>query len=165
MAGCIPKDIMVRASPKGYINKGIFYEYSLKWVQWLGHNDRLKKKNLLLLDAHKSHVYNIAFVRLMVRNNIEVMAIPSHTSHILQPLDSTPFATFRDSMEHQLDRILVHLSRVQNAKARFLESILASMEKVHDNCSTAIRFSQDWHVPNKPQHDQTSCTWALSCHR
>ena len=90
----IPKDVIVKASPKGYINKGIFYEYSLKWVQWLRCNDRLKK-NLLLLDVHKSHIYNIAFVRLMVCNNIEVMAIPSHTSHVLQPLDSTPFVTFK----------------------------------------------------------------------
>ena len=79
----MPKDVMVKASPKGYISKGIFYEYSLKWVQWLRCNDRLKKKNLLLLDVHKSHIYNIAFVRLMVCNNIEVVAIPSHTSHVL----------------------------------------------------------------------------------
>ena len=90
-----PKDVMVKASPKGYINKGIFYHYSLKWVQWLKCNDRLKKKNLLLLDAHKSHIYNIDFVRLMVCNNIEVMAIPSHTWHVLQPLDSIPFTTFK----------------------------------------------------------------------
>ena len=98
----IPTGIMVKASPKGYINKGIFYEYSLKWVQWLRHNDRLRKKNILLLDAHKSHIYNIAFVRLMVHNNIEVMAIPSHTSHVLQPLDSTPFATFKTAWNTNL---------------------------------------------------------------
>ena len=90
----IPKDILVRTSPKGYINKGIFYKYSLKWVQWLRQNERLKK-NLLLLDMHESHIYNIQFVGLMVCKNIEVMAIPSHTPHVLQPLDSTPFATFK----------------------------------------------------------------------
>lgn len=90
-----PADIMVRASQKGCINKGILHEYSLKWIQWLHYNGCLAKKNLLLLDAHKSHINNIQFLILMVCNNIEVMAIPSHTSHILQPLDSTPFVNFK----------------------------------------------------------------------
>ena len=92
--GC-PPDIMLQASTKGYINKGIFYEYALKWVGWLRCNKRLDKVNLLLIDAHKSHIYNLHFIRLMVRNNIKVLAIPSHTSHIIQPLDSTPFANFK----------------------------------------------------------------------
>ena len=95
-------DIMVRASVKGYINKGIFYEYSLKWIQWLCRNKCLHKKQLLLLDAHKSHIYNIRFIRLMVHNNIEVMAIPAHTSHVIQPLDSTPFANFKTNWNNNL---------------------------------------------------------------
>ena len=91
--GC-PPDIMLQASTKGYISKGIFYEYALKWVGWLRHNKRLDKVNLLLLDAHKRHIYNLHFIRLMVRN-IQVLVIPAHTSHIIQPLDSTPFANFK----------------------------------------------------------------------
>ena len=31
----------------------------------------------------------------MVANNIKVLAIPGHTSHVLQPLDSTPFANLK----------------------------------------------------------------------
>ena len=53
-------DIVIRASVKGYINKGIFDEYSPKWIQWLCRNHCLHKKNFLLLDAHKSHIYNTA---------------------------------------------------------------------------------------------------------
>ena len=30
-----------------------------------------------------------------MENNIEVLAIPAHTSHVIQPLDSTPFANFK----------------------------------------------------------------------
>ena len=92
--GC-PPDIMLHASTKGYINKGIFYEYALRWVGWLRCNKRLEKTNLVLLDAHKSHIYNLCFIHLMVRNKIEVLAIPAHTSHVLQLLDSTPFANFK----------------------------------------------------------------------
>ena len=43
----------------------------------------------------KTTFYNLCFIHLMVNNKIEVLAIPAHTSHILQPLDSTPFANFK----------------------------------------------------------------------
>ena len=78
-------DVMVCASVKGYINKAIFYEYSIKWVSYLHHHKRLDRKNLLLLDAHKSHIYNLRFIRLMVKNNIEVLAIPSHITCATTP--------------------------------------------------------------------------------
>ena len=38
----------------------------------------------------------------MKENNIHVMAIPPHTSHILQPLDSTPFAQFKCNWQAKL---------------------------------------------------------------
>ena len=38
----------------------------------------------------------------MIKNGIEVLAIPAHTSHILQPLDSTPFANFKTAWNNSL---------------------------------------------------------------
>ena len=32
----------------------------------------------------------------MNKNNIEVLALPSHTTHCLQPLDDVPFAIFKN---------------------------------------------------------------------
>ena len=83
------RDVIVHASPKGYINKDIFFEYAECWVQYLRRKSRLDKTNIHLLDAHKSHIYNLKFIRLMVENNIEVLAIPAHRSHVIQPLDFT----------------------------------------------------------------------------
>ena len=51
--------------------------------------------NLLITDSHKSHKYNVAFFDYMKANNVHVMAISSHTSHIVQALDSTQFAQFK----------------------------------------------------------------------
>ena len=53
------------------------------------------RPHLLLLDAHKSHVYNIHFLKLMLEFIIGVLAIPSHTSHKIQPLDNAPFVNFK----------------------------------------------------------------------
>ena len=68
---------------------------------------RLRKKNLLLYDVHKLHKYNLYFLRLMVTNNIKVLAIPGHTSHILQPLYSTSFANFKTAWNQSLSQYLV----------------------------------------------------------
>ena len=87
-----PVRVMVRASVNGWINKDIFLEYATRWL----HNWKLlDRPHLLLLDAHKSHVYNIWFLKLMKEINIGVLAIPSHTSHKIQPLDDAPFAKFK----------------------------------------------------------------------
>ena len=101
-----PPNVTVRASPKGWINKDVFLNYAVRWVHWLKRNQRLGKPHLLLLDAHKSHIYNLPFLLLMTANKIEVLAIPGHTSHILQPLDSTPFANFKTNWNIQLREYL-----------------------------------------------------------
>ena len=66
----------------------------------------IRKKNLLLLDAHISHIYNLIFIRLMTKNGIEVLAIPVKTSYILQTLDSTPFANFKTALNNSLIELL-----------------------------------------------------------
>ena len=40
----------------------------------------------------------------MISNNIEVLTIPPHTSHLLQALDSVPFVQFKKYWENNLHR-------------------------------------------------------------
>ena len=101
--GKVPKDweqgapvgVMVRASPTGWINRNLFLEYATRWVRWLKSWKLLDHPHLLLLDANKSHVYNLHFIQLMIEMDIHVLAIPPHTSHKVQPLDNAPFANFK----------------------------------------------------------------------
>ena len=50
------------------------------------------KQHLLLMDSHNSHTFNNQFLKLMNDNKIVVLAFPSHTTHVMQPLDDVPFA-------------------------------------------------------------------------
>ena len=43
----------------------------------------------------QGHLYNLPFYEAMISNNIEVLTIPPHTSHLLQALDSVPFTQFK----------------------------------------------------------------------
>ena len=85
----------IAATMKGYITKHKFHEYGICFVHFLNMHNLLNQEHLLIVDSHKSHVYNVAFFEEMLENNIHVLAIPPHTSHIVQALDSTPFAQFK----------------------------------------------------------------------
>ena len=91
----VPVGVRVAATSKGYITKQKFHEYGVQFVCWLKTYFLLDRPHLLIIDSHKSHIYNVAFFDCMKANNIHVMAIPTHTSHIVQALDSTPFAQFK----------------------------------------------------------------------
>ena len=97
-----PVGVMVHASENGWNNKEIFLEYATRWVHYLKSWKLLDRPHLLLLDAHKSHVYNICFINLIKEFNIHVLAIPSHTSHKIQPLDDAPFANLKKAWNSNL---------------------------------------------------------------
>ena len=97
-----PGDILLSATTKGYIMKSHFHQYGVHFIKFLKHEGLANRKNLLIIDGHKSHLYNLLFYEAMRANGIEVLTIPPHTSHVLQPLDSIPFAQFKINWEKNL---------------------------------------------------------------
>ena len=86
-----PGDVRVAATTRGYITKAKFHEYGLRFARYLRQQELNDRPHMLIVDSHSSHLYNLPFYQVMKANNIHVFTIPPHTSHILQPLDSTPF--------------------------------------------------------------------------
>ena len=87
-----PQGARVAATTNGYITKSKFHEYAIRFVLFLKRNGLMDRTHLLIIDSHKSHVYNYPFLQYMLSNNMQVMTIPDHCSHIVQPLDNVPFA-------------------------------------------------------------------------
>ena len=81
------KNAHVMATQSGYINREKFYDYGVKFVQYLEGKERLDKPNLLFFDGHKSHVSNWPFRDLMKRNNIRVLCLPPKCTTFIQPAD------------------------------------------------------------------------------
>ena len=90
------------ATEKGYIMKSQFHEYGLSFIKYLKADGLVDKTNLLILDGHKSHLYNLPFYEVMRANNVKILTILPHTSHIIQPLNSVPFTQFKKSWENHL---------------------------------------------------------------
>ena len=110
-----PRDIQLSATTKGYITKSRFHQYSVHFIKYLKKEGLANKKNLLIVNGHKSHLYNLPFYKAMRANGIEVLTIPPHTWHVLQPLDSVPFTQFKKNWEKNLRRYnTMHSGRLLN---------------------------------------------------
>ena len=79
--GCVSNTLFVH-SDSGWINADLF----LEWFKFFINNIPPTRPVVLIQDGHSSHV-SIELVELACENNIHLLCLPSHTSHILQPLD------------------------------------------------------------------------------
>ena len=92
-----PGNMKITATERGYIMKSKFHEYSLHFVKFLKANGLVDKTNLLIIDGHKSHLYNLSLYEAMRANNIEILTILPHTSHLLQWVPFTQFKKYWES--------------------------------------------------------------------
>ena len=103
----VPTGYMIRGSSSRYINAKLFQEYGEHFVHFVTEKKILTRdrKVLLLLDMHKSHLFNLGFMEFMRGHNVEVCCFPPHCTHVLQPLDDMPFALFKAEYQRQLLQI------------------------------------------------------------
>jgi len=79
------KGISCTSTKSGYIDTEVFLEF-------LAHFQSLRakiagKKCILLLDGHNSH-FSIEAIEYAMNNDIEMICLPPHSSHRMQPLDT-----------------------------------------------------------------------------
>ena len=61
-----------------------------------------KNKHLLVLDGHNSHV-TLEVVKSTMDFGLDIISLPSHTSHALQPLDVNYFKPFKSTFRQIRD--------------------------------------------------------------
>nr|XP_047135287.1 MFS-type transporter clz9-like [Hydra vulgaris] len=84
-ASKFPLGTKVHCSQSGYIDQEIFIAYLHHFNEFCTKVNG--KKVLLFLDGHKSHV-TIEAIELAIKMDIEIICIPPHSTHRLQPLDT-----------------------------------------------------------------------------
>ena len=98
-----PPGTIVRLSESRYVNKDLF-------LQWLEHCCKHVKewngKALLVLDGHGSHTLNLDELLYSAEHGVEIVSMPPHTSHYLQPLDKVHFKPLK---EHYKEAVCIHL--------------------------------------------------------
>ncbi len=97
---------IIRCSLNGYINKTLFLDYLDLWLDWLTEKGQLGngQRHLLLIDGYSSHTNNYPIIHTIRQNQVAVLLLPSHASHVLQPLDKNPFSGFKDYWSLYLEK-------------------------------------------------------------
>lgn len=73
---------LFECSENGWINQGLY----LKWFKFFLANIPPARPVLLIEDGHASHI-TLEVIRLARENDVHLLCIPAHTTHLLQPLD------------------------------------------------------------------------------
>ena len=116
----------VRASESGYISTKLFADYGEKFVQFLRESNLMTPgiKHVVLLDLHKSHLFNSSYMEYMQANNIEVCLFPPHCTHILQPLDDLPYAMLKRKFQKELISFNLQVAGEKLSKQQFFRVLI-----------------------------------------
>ena len=87
--GAVP-GTMFRCTSNGWINQNIF----LEWFSFFISSIPLARPVLLILDGHSSHM-TVEVIEMAQNNGIHMLCLPSHCTHILQPLDVGVFKSLK----------------------------------------------------------------------
>jgi hypothetical protein len=96
------------------------------------------KTRLLICDGHDSHI-NGFFISFCMANDTQLLILPPHTSHMLQPLDVAIFGPLKRALTTAM--MPLHEARLERIqKAEWLEAY----NKARENCFTSRNISSAW---------------------
>jgi len=101
-------DSWATCTSSGFINEIIFLDWLKRFISWLDTKRSKSDIHLLIIDNLKAHLtYDILMTAK--QNNIELLALPSNCTHIIQPLDINLFKCFKGSLRNKLPERITEL--------------------------------------------------------
>lgn len=100
-----PPGTLKLISDSGFINTELFY-------QWIVHFKNFTKPTedapvLLILDNHSSH-RDLQVIQYCRHNHIDLLSLPPHASHKMQPLDIGFFGPLKSSYSRECDKWMIN---------------------------------------------------------
>jgi len=87
-----PPNALYAISEKGYMDGPLF----VRWIEHFLKHAPAERPLLLTCDQHETHMSKDV-VDLCRGNGVEVVCLPSHTTHALQPLDVSLFGPLKEA--------------------------------------------------------------------
>jgi hypothetical protein len=113
----LPRDWKISLSDNGWTTN----ENGVKWIKHFEMHTKNRIKGvyrLLIIDGHESHD-SFEFKRFCQENNIITLCMPSHSSHLLQPLDVGCFSPLKKAYGKQVEDLMrYHINHI--TKLEFL---------------------------------------------
>jgi hypothetical protein len=141
----IPRNWVIQVSPNGWTSNDL-------GVDWLKHFNTHAKSvgayRLLIIDGHESHC-SLAFQDYCKENKIIALCMPSHSSHLLQPLDVACFAPLKRSYGDGISALARnHIHHI--SKETFLPAFKAAYEHTFTEENARAGFRGAGLVPFDP---------------
>jgi hypothetical protein len=146
--GNVPRDWVVTTTQNGWTD-------NKTGLQWLKHFDgatRTRRKGryrMLVLDGHESHI-NAEFNEYCKENDIIPLCLPSHSSHLTQPLDVGVFSPLKRAYGDQISR-LIRLQITHITKDEFFPAFKAAFNAVFTEQNVKSGFRGSGMVPWNPE--------------
>ena len=166
-----PSGYTIKASENGYINQKHFSDYGEVFIRYLKERGLNRQTCILLLDQHSSHLFNLHFMEYMKAHNVEVYAFPPHTTHLLQPLDDTIFANFKNAYNARLLEMNFAKAGTKMNKYDFFKVFVPAFTSSMSYQSITKGFSNTGIYPYNPRtkklkqvipsHIFDKCKWPL----
>ena len=110
----------VTFSENGWTSNDIAIEWLEKVFVPQTQSENLDNARLLIVDGHGSHTSD-KFMTTCYLNNVYLLFLPAHTSHVLQPLDLGCFSSLKTAYRKQIGDFNTLTDETRIGKARFLE--------------------------------------------
>ncbi|KAF2741722.1 DDE-domain-containing protein, partial [Sporormia fimetaria CBS 119925] len=159
----VPRDWVLEVSPNGWIpiHGTSIPAGSSHWtsnelaIAWLKHfNAHTKARSvgsyrLLIVDGHESH-QSFEFHKFCKEEKIIVLCMPSHSSHILQPLDLVCFSLLKRAYRDEIS-VLARYSTKHIKKESFLPALIKAFNKAFSGDHVRASFRAAGLVPYNPE--------------
>jgi hypothetical protein len=106
-----PSNWRFSTSTSGWTSNSHAYEWISTVFEPSTRPDDPSERRLLIMDGHVSHI-TANLIAFCMQSTIDLLILPPHTSHILQPLDISVFAPLKRALAYETD----HLSRLDSGR-------------------------------------------------
>ncbi|XP_052749791.1 uncharacterized protein LOC128200428 [Galleria mellonella] len=97
--------MIAMVSDSGWINESIFLDYLRHFISFV--KPTKEEPVLLILDNHESHI-SLGAYKLFREHYLQVLSLPPHVSHKMQPLDLTIFSSLKIAYNKECELYMVN---------------------------------------------------------
>jgi len=140
-------DWLFTATENGWTDRGVALEWLERiFIPYTRPQDPTQAR-LLILDGHDSHTSD-DFMWNCFNNNIHLVFLPAHTSHVLQPLDLSVFSPLKHTYRKHLNNINTWAESTVVGKQLMLKCILRARQEAltAQNAKAGWKASGLWPV-------------------
>jgi hypothetical protein len=144
----LPLSWVIKTSPNGWTDNNT----ALEWIKHFDKHTEAQRQGvyrMIILDGHESHI-SAEFNKFCKEKNIVTLCLPSHSSHLTQPLDVGCFSALKRAYGRELEAFIkAHINHI--TKIEFFVAFKAAHLSAMTTGNIQAGFRGAGLVPYDPQ--------------